>query len=447
MGPYRKVVWNEGMLLTPHHFQQWDNYHEGLLNSRVEALMPYPWGVLKLRLSEAALAKGSCEVSECSAVMPDGLPVDIPHADAAPAPRPVGDLVGAEGGEGLGVYLCVPALRAGAPNFQSNGGERRAFVRFSQEPARVKDETTGENEQQLSFARSNLRLMFDGESLEGYHSLRVAKIGRTPAGALAYDEKYIPPALDVAASPWLARALRDLFDILTVKSDSLAEQHSQNVTSDVKAFWLLHTVNSFIPVLGHMLRTQPVHPERLYVELATLCGQLMTFADGRHPQEIVPYDHLDLYVTFSRLFSDLRELLEIVIPSRCMPIELKRISESVYAGRVPEGLPAETEFYLAVKAKVSGGQIIDRAPLVFKIASRDIILRVSDKSVPGLDIEYVAAPPQPPLPPLTGFHVFQFERAGLYWDSISRSGTVAVYVPSEFHEPQLLLFAVKPAKT
>ena len=46
MSRYRKVVWNEGMLLTPHHFQQWDNYYEELLSSRFAAASPYDWGVL-----------------------------------------------------------------------------------------------------------------------------------------------------------------------------------------------------------------------------------------------------------------------------------------------------------------------------------------------------------------------------------------------------------------
>ena len=48
MSKYRKIVWNEGMLLTPHHFQQWDNYHEELLSSRVRSVLPFEYGVIDL---------------------------------------------------------------------------------------------------------------------------------------------------------------------------------------------------------------------------------------------------------------------------------------------------------------------------------------------------------------------------------------------------------------
>ena len=51
MGRYRKIVWNEGMLLTPHHFQQSDNFHEELLNSRIASLVAYEWGILDLQVN------------------------------------------------------------------------------------------------------------------------------------------------------------------------------------------------------------------------------------------------------------------------------------------------------------------------------------------------------------------------------------------------------------
>ena len=59
MSRYRKIVWNEGMLLTPHHFQQWDNYYEELLNSPFASLASYEWGVLDIQVNNEAFANGS----------------------------------------------------------------------------------------------------------------------------------------------------------------------------------------------------------------------------------------------------------------------------------------------------------------------------------------------------------------------------------------------------
>ncbi len=73
MSKYRKIVWNEGMLLTPHHFQQSDNYHEELLNSRVRSLMQHEYGVIDLQVNNEAIANGNFQITNCRAVLPDGL--------------------------------------------------------------------------------------------------------------------------------------------------------------------------------------------------------------------------------------------------------------------------------------------------------------------------------------------------------------------------------------
>jgi type VI secretion system protein ImpJ len=449
MAPYRKIVWNEGMLLTPHHFQQWDNYYEELLNARAAALVPYGWGILGLQMNEEAIANGSCEVVRCHALLPDGLFVSIPQADAAPDPRPAGEFFG--GGDRLAVHLAVPSKRAGAANFQADGGERSPVIRYWQDAALVTDETTGQNEQQMAFARSNLRLMFENELRDGYHSIKIAEIERTATGQLTYNENYVPPALNVAASPWLVNLVRQVVEILIAKSSSLGEQRRQRTTSladfttsEIAVFWLLHTVNSAIPVLTHLFRTPLVHPERLYTELATLCGQLITFAADRHPQSVVHYQHNDLYATFSRLVADLRGLLETVIPTRCVQIPLEGTRESVYVGRVQDDrLLGEAEFYLAVSAKIPEGQLIERVPRLIKIASRDVIDGVIGSGLPGLTLTH-ASPPPSPIPTRIGFHYFNLGKEGVFWEAIRNSKSVAVYVPSELPEQRLELYAVKP---
>ncbi|MBC7909060.1 MAG: type VI secretion system baseplate subunit TssK, partial [Pyrinomonadaceae bacterium] len=91
MTRYRKIVWNEGMLLTPHHFQQWDNYYEDIVSSRLSSVMPYEWGILELQVNREAVANGQFQIVLCRGIMPDGLLLNIPQTDVAPDPRPIED--------------------------------------------------------------------------------------------------------------------------------------------------------------------------------------------------------------------------------------------------------------------------------------------------------------------------------------------------------------------
>src|SRR5690606_23503521 len=233
-------------------------------------------------------------------------------------------------------------------------------LRFHQEGAMVKDETTGSNEQPVAYAKSNLRIIFDDELRDGFTSIKIAELQRTPTGQIKISDEYIPPVLSSGASPWLVSMMRQLVEILITKSGSLGEQRRQAnasladfTTSEVAVFWLLHTINSSIPAMSHYFRSPLLHPERLYLEMSKLIGQLMTFSIEMHPKDIVKYDHDDLYFTFYNLNAQLRELLETVIPSRCVQIPLEKTRETLYVGRVDdERLLKEAGFYLAVRAQM-----------------------------------------------------------------------------------------------
>ncbi len=438
------------MLLTPHHFQQWDNYYEELLNSRLRSTMPFEYGVLELQVNREAIANGNFQITNCRAVLTDGWMINVPDAEAVPDLRSVGKHFDPEQ-EKLGVHLAIPAKKMGEANFQANGAKANANLRFLQEGALVKDETSGTNEQPLAYAKSNLRIIFDDELRDGFTSIKIAELERTPTGQLQISEEFIPPILSVSASNWLVSMLRQLVEILITKSGSLGEQRRQKnasladfTTAEVAVFWLLHTINNSIPTISHYFRVPLLHPEKLYLEMASLVGQLMTFSTEFHPKDIVKYDHDDLYFTFFNLSTQLKELLETVIPSRCVPIPLEKTRETLYVGRVEdERLLKEAGFYLAVRAQMPESKIIEGVPRVVKVASRDVIDSVIGSALPGVILTYTNPPPAP-IPTRVGFKYFALDSTGPYWNGIKGSKVISIYVPDEIADEKLELYAVKP---
>lgn len=438
------------MLLTPHHFQQWDNYFEDLLDSRIRSIKPYEYGILDLQINREAVANGNFQIINCRAVLPDGLFISVPDTEAVPDLRPVGDHFHPEA-EKLGVHLAIPAKKKGEANFQANGAKANINLRFLQEGGLVKDETTGTNEQPLAFAKSNLRIIFDDEVRDGFTSMKIAELQRTPTGQMQLNEDYIPPTLRSASSVWLVNMIRQLVEILNTKSGSLGEQRRQRnasladfTTSEVAVFWLLHTINSSIPTMAHYFRSPLLHPENLYLTMAELVGKLMTFSTQHYPRDIVKYDHDDLHFTFFSLSTLLKDLLETVIPSRCVQIPLEKTRETLYVGRIEdERLLKEAAFYLAVKAQMPEAKIIEGVPRVVKIASRDVIDKIINSALPGVMLSH-ANPPPAPIPARIDFKYFALDAIGPYWDGIKGSKVVAVFVPEEIPDEKLEMYAVKP---
>src|SRR5438093_2140533 len=211
-----KVVWSEGMLLTPQHFQQADCYYETLLSERLQALSPFVWGFTELEIDPDALTNGNVAVLRCHGVMSDGFSIRAPEHDPLPLARSMEGLF-SPSLEHLDVFLGVPMEHAEGPNCQlDDTGGNSSAARYFATNAKVRDQITGEVGEIL-VARKNLRLFLSEEEVAGYITVKIAELVRTHGGSVALRETYIPPCLTVSASPMLVRLIRGLLEVLTAK--------------------------------------------------------------------------------------------------------------------------------------------------------------------------------------------------------------------------------------
>ncbi len=449
MTRYQKVLWSEGLFLTPHHFQQWDRYYEDLVHSRLRELSTFSWGVEELEFNLDALPNGFIEILRCRAILPDGLSLNIPEADPPPPSCEFTRFFPAAS-ERLGVYIGLPLLRPEGANLAAGEDEPDVMLRYRARPVSMPDENTGENRQPVVLAAKNLRLLFGEDSLQNHVVLQIAELKRTGNGKVVLDESFIPPALSIAASKLLVEIVRRLYEILCAKSATLSDQRRQRgqgmadfTTSDVANFWLLHTVNSHIPLIMHFHHVQRIHPEQLYLGMARLAAELTTFVTEAKPADLPKYRHTQLTETFVELDRKVRLLLETVIPTRCVPIPLERTKESLYVGRIQDDrLLAHAEFILGVSARMPEMQLVERVPRKSKIASIDTITYLLGQALPGVPLTAVPVPPGP-IPQRVGYKYFRLDKMGTYWETIAASRSICLYFPADFPELKLELFAVK----
>lgn len=444
MSRARNVVWSEGLFLTPHLFQQADRYHENLIHFRLKPLTPFYWGVSELDIDREGLPNGLFTMRRCSGVMVDGLPVQIPEEDNAPETRSVKTLFAAAA-ESLDVYLAIPVSRSDSLNFHLGNGTTGRAVRYQMEMADVNDETTEGNHVEIPVASKNFQIIFGGESLEGKIWLKIAELGRTATGEIMLRE-YIPPAISLTASAMLMGILHRILEMLSAKSSALSDQRrhiAEFGASDIANFWLLHTVNSYVPLLSHFYLVAKHHPEQLYLILTQLAGELSTFALGADPRDLPRYDHEDLAHTFGDLEARIRFLLETVIPTRYVIIPLEKTPQLWYLGHIHDDrLLKRAQFYLAANAQVSANRLVDDIPVKAKISSPDEINAIIGRAVRGVELSYEAVPPTT-IPVKPGFKYYHLHTSGRWWETISKAKSLALYLPDEFPDLKVELVALR----
>ena len=89
MSKRARVVWSEGLLLTPQHFQQQDRYHEEQSADLLRASGAFFYGFNTLSLQAEAIHNGLVLIEQASGVLPKGTPFSIPERDTPPIGRSI----------------------------------------------------------------------------------------------------------------------------------------------------------------------------------------------------------------------------------------------------------------------------------------------------------------------------------------------------------------------
>ena len=444
MSQTRNVVWSEGLFLTPQLFQQADRYRDNLMQFRLNALSPFFWGLAELEIDQESLKTGSLGIVRCNGVMPDGLPVQIPGEENIPDVRVIKPFF-APSAESMDVFLTIPAIRSDTINVHLENGASGRATRFRMEVMQVKDDTVEGNEIEIPVACKNFQILFGGESLDGKVYIKIAELGRTATGEVLL-KSYIPPAISLAASGTLLAVLHRILEMLSAKSTSLSQQRrhiAEFGASDIANFWLLHTVNSFVPILSHFYLSPDRHPELLYMALAQLVGELSTFSLQTDARDIPRYEHESLFETFDQLEQKIRFLLETIIPSKYVIIPLTKTPQLWYVGEIQDDrILASAHFYLAANAQVPPTRLIEDVPAKSKISSPDEIGAIIGRAVPGVSVTHEPIPPSS-IPVKPGYKYYTLHTSGRWWEAICKARRLALYLPEEFPDLKVELVAVR----
>jgi type VI secretion system protein ImpJ len=445
-----KVVWSEGMYLAQHHFQAQSRYFEDSLQFLLSNLAFKSYGVAGCELDPEALLNGTVLLGHARGVFPDGLAFNIPVSDPAPAPRDITDAFSPTQ-EGHQVLLTIPAYRRGAAN---SGTNAEGGFRYISQTADMHDDVTGSDTKPVPIGRKNFRLRLDYEAQPNEIGLPIARVKRDGTGHFVYDSDYIPPCIQIGGSQRLLLLLSQILDILEAKSAAVAAESSASkkvlreyASREVANFWLLHAVRSSIPPLRHILRMRASHPEELYTELSRLAGALCTFAIDSHPRSLPAYDHERLGECFGEIDRHIRANLEVIIPTNCITLPLRRVTDFLYVGVVvDQRCFGNAHWILGARYEGDRGELIARVPKLVKICSSRHVERLFKEARPGLSIQHLPNPPSA-VSPRIGAEYFTLGRSGspeaqVCWTQIAKTGEVGVYVPGALAGAELELLVV-----
>lgn len=444
MASKNRVAWHEGMFLRPQHFQAQDRYLEGQIRSRVDSVRPWPWGLTDLVIDEDLATLGKFGVVRAAGVMPDGTPFSIP--DDLPPPPPLD--MPADARDAL-VYLTLPAQQVGAVQFRDAEGD--AFdARYLVSEAEVADAFSDDRTSEpIEFGQPNLRFGVTRDQTYGRVTIGLARVREVQNRRLMFDDRYIPPTLDVQASGRLGGALADIAGRAEQRAEELAlraVEATDGGSDTFASFLLLQALNRWLPVLEHLQFLPTVHPERLYEGLIAMAGELATLIRPERRAPPLPrYDHENPQTCFEPVIDLLQSMLSAVFDRSAVQLPLELAGPGAYVSKIVDhNLFRTGYFYLAVAAASPLEEIRGLFPSIAKIGSVQKMRQIVDSALPGVPLRHTPTPP-PQLRVLPGYVYFELDRGSPDWREFQTAPALGLHVAGDWPQLKMELWCVKRA--
>lgn len=438
-----RVAWREGQFLRPQHFQQADRALLWQLRVRADSLQPYAWGLTEVEIDEDLAALGKFALVRAKGVMPDGTPFSIPDDMALPAldiPPDTRDAV---------VYLTLPAAQTGAQEFEE-AESAGPDIRFLVQESDIADCFSKDRSQEpIEVARPNLRMGVTRDQTYGRILCGLGQVREMQGKKVMFDDRYIPPLLDIRASRPLRHGLVDILGRCEQRADELALRAVEATDGGAEtfaSFLLLQALNRSIPVLRHLESLPVVHPERMYQELASIAGEIATLVKPeRKAPPLPPYDHENLRATFEPLFDLLQSMLSAVFDRSAIQLPLEAMGPGAWTSTITDrNLYQHGYFYLAVRAAASVDEVRQMFPAVAKIGAVEKMRQIVDSALPGVPLRHTPTPPSQ-LRVLPGFVYFELDRGVADWRDFATATAVGLHVAGDWPQLRMELWCVKRA--
>ncbi len=141
-----KPLWHEGLILTPQHFQQQEQWLNGTHRQFASLAIAEPWGIIDVQLDEDTLAAGRLTLTRLKLRLPDGTPIDSSAADVLPRARDLSRDIPPDT-QSVTVLAALPLLNADGSNCRFDDESLSRPRRYFREFVEVADlNGTGEEE-------------------------------------------------------------------------------------------------------------------------------------------------------------------------------------------------------------------------------------------------------------------------------------------------------------
>lgn len=169
----------------------------------------------------------------------------------------------------------------------------------------------------------------------------------------------------------------------------------------------------------------------------------MTFSIQAQLTDIPSYDHVRADDVFAKLETMIRDLLDAIIPSRVISINLTRRGPTAWTGQFLDDriLADSTDWYLSVNAPLPAFELTEQFPRLCKVGAPDDIEHIINSALLGIPLKLVQRVPSA-IPVRLDNHYFALDSNSSLHAKMLAARACQIYLPASVPDASIELYAV-----
>jgi len=439
----KPIFWHQGLFLQPQHFQQSDLYHRSLLTPYQQHLQPHFWGVCSMELVKTSLQHRTCEIENGSFLFQDGTSVTLPD-NGIVSSRSFDD-AWVETDKPFTIYLGLRKLSphednvTTVDNLADVSRIKSRYLTLSN-PQDTKDIYKESPVAHVKYLTHVVQIVWETEkdNMDQYLLIPIARVVRDGDG-IVYDKTFSPPVVSLNAAPELLARIREIRDEITGRAMQLSGYNTPGKETNkydatlMRYILALRSLSRYIPRLFHITEDGTSHPWNVYGVLRELIGEISTFTDSVNMlgetgtgERLVPaYNHAESGQCFQAAHTLISHLLNQITVGPQYLVEMVFDGTCYTTPVPPEFFESRYDFYLMVSTQQRFQDAQQSLLTSAKLASRETVQTLVERSLPGVGIINVATPPSElPRRPSTAY--VRLDVHDEQWASIERHRDIAL---------------------
>lgn len=297
------VQWHEGMLLSPHHFQQADNNLQSMLSTVALSSYAFCYGVNELKVDTSALSSGVIRILKARGIFQDGFCFDYDAVKDHPCEKNLSQYFLTHS-TATKVFLAIPARNIGTNELY---GDMARY--YSDEMTNIADENTGENSINIPILKPRLKLLTQDEVDGRYTYFPIFEVEKSVDNGIV-STNFLPPLITIDEHSKISELCREIVQMIRGKVSYFADRkENYNQTAvDESMNNLRLLIQSALP-LEAMVKINGIQPFEIYKMLLESMAKIISL----NPTQLIPmmpvYDHNDLYATFHGMLDYAKNIL------------------------------------------------------------------------------------------------------------------------------------------